>query len=74
MEEKVKVMIRDHGEIFFLFIFKVTLGNCDGLHTLGPGSGTVRTCDLVERSLSLWEFVTPPIYLMILSLFLASLG
>jgi len=37
-----------------------TLTMCDGLHMLGPGSGTIRRCGLVEGSVSLWGWAWRP--------------
>jgi hypothetical protein len=31
---------------------------CDGLYMLGPGSGTIRSCDLVRVGVSLWVWTT----------------
>jgi hypothetical protein len=37
-----------------------SIGICSGLHMLGPGSGTIRRCGLVEGSVSLWGWTLSP--------------
>jgi len=36
------------------------IGNYDGLHMLGPGSGTIRRCGLVGVGVSLWVWALIP--------------
>jgi hypothetical protein len=35
-------------------------GSCDGLYMIGPGSGTIRRCGLVEVGVALWVWGLRP--------------
>ena len=54
------LIVENHYIVYFNSLSNWKIKGCDGLYMLGPGSGTIMRCGLIEVGVSLWVWALIP--------------